>query len=759
MTVQLNDEQRAAVEADHPRFTVMAAAGSGKTRVLVERYVRLVRDGVSPERLVTITFSKKAAAEMKRRIVARLVEEGRRQEAQAAETGPVQTIHSFCERILRSQAIDAGVDPDFSVLDDADSYRLRLQALHDVLRLDIGSLPDAQHFVDQVGGDSTYRSTRLDSHLHECVQAVLELRSTLVDPDAIRAWSTSPETVLARQAAFLHELTGGLVPADASPQEIIDALAAAKGRTGPKLHNKASAAAERDAAAMTAGLVQLSMRVWDRLEAVMEARQSFDYSGLERKALALLQSHDGGAAVRSQIDAVLVDEGQDLNPTQHALLAALDAPCEMVVGDPRQSIYGFRQADVSLFNRRLEEHPRLDLSRNYRSTPPLVKFVDKLYPLLTGEPKAVTEVDTSLGVEELLGGVEEDFEGTVEVLHCHMSGYEKLTADRISGLVQEGVGPGDIAVLTRHGKSGAAIAKLLRQRGVPVTVVGGSKGFMTNIEVLDVANVLEALIDPSNDFAVAAVLLSPFVGLTLDSLVLLSARRPLVSSIKQNPLEDEEENEKLGTFMGWFERQAGTVDRSTAWETLASLFAQTPFLRGLARQPDSAQALANVRKLLTMAASTPDVGPVDFAHLIRELRTSHTDLTEPEIDDDSQGVVQVMTIHKAKGLEFDHVFLPDMHATEPSPGNVLVDARSGLVVYGDGRSVVKSLLANEQKVRNMQELKRVFYVGLTRAKLRAYITLQTGASNGLTPELYLHLNVGTKTWPGVILRTTADEGE
>jgi len=737
----------------------MAAAGSGKTRVLVERYVRLVRDGMAPERLVTITFTNKSAFDMKRRIVKRLLEEDLRRQAQAAETGPVQTIHSFCERILRAQALSAGVDPDFTIADEQETSRLRLQAVHDVLRFDLADMPDAQAFVDRVGGEGTYRSQRLDSLLDEGVRAALNLRSTLVDPAVLREWSVSPEAVLERQNRLLHERSDGAVPLGAGPQETIDALAVLKrtDRTKAKwAPGKMDAQTEQRTAAMTAGFMQLALRVWDRMEAAMESRQAFDFAFLERRALALLQSPEGGSAVRSQIDAVLVDEGQDLNPTQHAILTALDAPDEMVVGDPRQSIYGFRQADVGLFRARLEKHPRLDLSRNYRSAPPLVQFVDKLYSLLTGEHETAA-VDDTLRVEELLGGVVEDYGGTVEVLTCSDRGFAEVTATRVAKLVSDGVPAGDVAVLTRHGKSSADIAERLRKLGVPATVIGGSKGFMTNIEVLDVANVLEALIDPTNDFALAAVLLSPFAGLALDSVVRLVAKPPLSASIDEIQLEDPLEKEKLVEFRGWFERQARLIDRSTAWETLASLYAQTPFLTGLARQPDADQALANVRKLLTLAASTPEVGPIDFAHQIRELRTSHTDLTEPEIDDDSQGVVKLMTIHKAKGLEFDHVFIADMHVREPSNERVLVDARSGEVVYGGKESVVASLLAAESAARNSEELRRVFYVGVTRAKTKAYLTLQTGKTDGLTPELVRLLGVPGRTWAGVVL--WSDEGK
>ena len=127
-------EQRKAIEANDKQLVVQAGAGAGKTRVLVERFLRhVIEDKYGADEILTITFSRKAAAEMKRRIVTALRDAGRWEDAQIAETGPIQTIHSFCERLLRENSLVAGLDPQFEVLDEVDSVAWLEEALQESL--------------------------------------------------------------------------------------------------------------------------------------------------------------------------------------------------------------------------------------------------------------------------------------------------------------------------------------------------------------------------------------------------------------------------------------------------------------------------------------------------------------------------------------------------------------------------------------------------------------------------------------------------
>jgi ATP-dependent exoDNAse (exonuclease V) beta subunit len=121
-----SEEQLLAVEETESLFSIRAGAGAGKTFVLVHRYLRhIVDEGMSPDQILAITFTKKAAASMKQRIVGELRDRGLAESAQIAETGPIQTVHSFCERVLRENSLEAGIDPEFSVLSEGEAALLR----------------------------------------------------------------------------------------------------------------------------------------------------------------------------------------------------------------------------------------------------------------------------------------------------------------------------------------------------------------------------------------------------------------------------------------------------------------------------------------------------------------------------------------------------------------------------------------------------------------------------------------------------------
>ena len=169
----LTEEQKAVVAAEDPSFVVRASAGTGKTTTLVARYLRLVtQDGLSPDQILTVTFTRKAAAEMKRRIVHALVSEGLRDEAQIAETGPIQTIHGFCERVLRECSVDAGLDPDFKILDETEASRLMRAAIQEAIA-SFAEMPLAEDLLERLAGKRNYMGISPHSMLEDSIRDVV----------------------------------------------------------------------------------------------------------------------------------------------------------------------------------------------------------------------------------------------------------------------------------------------------------------------------------------------------------------------------------------------------------------------------------------------------------------------------------------------------------------------------------------------------------------------------------------------------------
>jgi ATP-dependent helicase/nuclease subunit A len=374
-------EQSDAIRAREGSLLLEANAGSGKTSVLVERFVRSVlEDGVRPPRILAITFTERAAGELRGRVRERFVELGRRDEARETETAWVSTIHGFCARVLRAHAIAAGLDPAFTVLDEPAARTLRDRAwdraLGELLDGDSGAAA-----LDLVAAYDTDRMRRMIATIHDVLrscgqtQPVLPRAPAIADPQALR---TVLAAAAAAAAAELGDAGNGKRVGEARVklERCVELL---RDRPGPlparcELRFGATANALRTAtcARYLAALEDYTRACRDRAAAdavglldellgryatayadAKRAHAELDFDDLELFARDLLA---GEPALRrsyaERFDRVMVDEFQDSNPRQLALFEALDRDDLFVVGDEQQSIYGFRHADVGVFRAR-----------------------------------------------------------------------------------------------------------------------------------------------------------------------------------------------------------------------------------------------------------------------------------------------------------------------------------------------------------------------------------------------------------------------
>jgi ATP-dependent exoDNAse (exonuclease V) beta subunit len=332
------------VERRAESLLLSAAAGSGKTSVLVERFVRAVReDGIAPGSILAITFTERAAGELRARVRARLLELGDRQGARDTEAAFVGTFHGFSARLLRSHPLPAGLDPEFAILDAGQSGRLRELAFAAALAAFLeAEPPDAVDLVAAYGADGV-------RGMIEQVHA--ELRS--------------------------------------------------RGQRRPRLPARVAGPGaeelELQAVAALALLDRLLGLFGERYEALKAERTALDFDDLELIAGELLAHNEGLRASWSERFALLmVDEFQDTNPRQLSILQSLARENLFTVGDESQSIYGFRHADVSLFRARRVELSQagksLALTRNFRSRRELLELVNTAFggrfadfnPLLEG---------------------------------------------------------------------------------------------------------------------------------------------------------------------------------------------------------------------------------------------------------------------------------------------------------------------------------------------------------------------------------------
>ncbi len=761
----LSPEQQQVVNAQHGRFVVTAAAGAGKTYVLVERYLRhVVEEGLRPDQILTITFTKKAAAVMKGRIVKALREQGLMDHAQIAETGPIQTIHSFCERLLRENSLEAGLDPGFGILTEAQSSRLVAECVREALASDLEDAPQAETLIAFLAGKrQAYGGNKSPYSLLEgAVEDVLqELRSSTRTQLEIAQWHASPSELERcwedrMVAALPEDVQAALadVEADWLQERISDASKATGKRVPSWARARQEPEAEREALHHVCGLVQLACSAWWRLQREMDRLQALDFTELEARAVRLLsQSAATRERMRQEYRVAMVDEAQDVNPIQFQLLGLLDIEREMLVGDAQQSIYGFRQADVRTFRERSASLETLRLSKNYRSDEGILSFVDLLFgQLWSGDyvrmnKPAGFDLDNVVSID--CSGVE---------LWKQPAQDKYATADFIAELLAEGAVKKDVAVLVRDSSYAVELKKRLDDLSIDCKIAGGSEKFYTRLEVRDLANALRAVADPYDDFSLLACLRSPMAGLTLDSIVLLGKEPNVAERLASFEPPVEEDVDRLRQFLKWFEPLRKLADRLSAWEVLGEIFARSDYLAALARRPDAEQLLANVRKLLSLAAQEPELGPIEYSDRIREIQElRHKEGDAPAGAEDAD-VVTIMTIHKSKGLEFPIVVVPQTdRRLAQKPKELTVEPRLGLVAtrFGKAPCMMHRWLSELKREREEAEELRVLYVALTRAEKRLCICLYPPRNYRTLSKAILDV-VGQNPPPGVRVREPKD---
>jgi ATP-dependent exoDNAse (exonuclease V) beta subunit len=383
MSIELTPEQRAAVEQRDTGLFVHANAGSGKTRVLVERFVRaVVEDGLEVDRVLAITFTEKAAAELKSRLRRRLLELGERELARAAESAWVSTIHGLCSKLLRRHSLLAGIDPEYRVLDETRAARLAIDAFDRALEEFLEeSDPDR---LDLAAAHTPDRLRRMVTTVHAKRRSAGEDRPELPQIDEPQMGEERQELAAALDEALqdlgahagtrsvdsaIEKLercrdTLAAVPAGAVGDPALFADMAVKtGRTAA-LQGEALAAANAALAAWVGTcaarraysdyvLLRELLRGFSACYAAAKERLSaLDFEDLELLACRLLEDNEAlRDRYRRQFVHVLVDEFQDTNRLQIRLLRLISGEDGRLftVGDEFQSIYGFRHADVTVF--------------------------------------------------------------------------------------------------------------------------------------------------------------------------------------------------------------------------------------------------------------------------------------------------------------------------------------------------------------------------------------------------------------------------
>ena len=617
LVADLNPQQRAAVEHRGSPLLIVAGAGSGKTRVLTRRIAHLLAtQDARPGEIMAITFTNKAAGEMRERVV-ELV-------GPRARTMWVSTFHSACVRILRKEASRLGMTNSFSIYDSTDSQRLMTLVCRD-LDLDPKRYPP-RAFSNQVSN----------------------LKNELIDDETF-----------AGQASNHHE--------------------------------KTLAEAYRD------------------YQRRLRRANAFDFDDLISSTVALFQLFpDVAEHYHRRFRHVLVDEYQDTNHAQYVLVNELVGkgadgvpPAQLcVVGDADQSIYAFRGAtirNIEEFERDYANATTILLEQNYRSTQTILTAANAVITRNTARRPKRLWTDAGDG-EQIIGYVADNEHDEASFIAREI--------DRLSD--DDGIASRDIAVFYRTNAQSRSLEEVFIRVGLPYKVVGGVR-FYERKEIRDALGYLRALANPDDDISIRRILNTPRRGIgdRAEAAIEMLAQRERISfgsalrRAEEAPLMAARSLSSVQTFAQMMSDLRTLVEAGAGPATiLTAVLEQSGYLAELmaSSDPQDETRVENLAELESVArefeTDQPEGSLTDFLERVSLV----ADSDEIPDDDEHGGVVTLMTLHTAKGLEFPVVFLTGLE------DGVFPHMRS----LGD--------------TRELEEERRLAYVGITRARQRLYVS-------------------------------------
>ncbi len=824
-------EQERAITLRGGNVLCAAAAGAGKTAVLTERVVRRVADPDDPldiDQLLIVTFTRAAAAEMRRRISAALraaaVTTPRlRDQVWRLPQADITTLHGFCERTLRRSLAAAGPDPGFRLLDPAEARVLQARCLRQELERGLVG-PQADALADALAryggrwGDHdleglVHRLDRFAQSQDDPAAWLDAQRRALEEPDLEAALQGATHTLRdlegrVRNALRLASLPGGpgaYLPAleadlamlvglreagDASWDTFAQALASAgfgrlpaSGADGdPRLikqcqrlrdevkqglarlahgpHARAETELRAETRAVAGHLAPLLDLVAAQRRAFQDAKarlRALDFDDLEHGTARLLADPQGRAAVSGHYREVLVDEAQDLSPVQDTLLEHLCAAVPLFcVGDARQSIYGFRQAEPRRFLRRSETYAqegrghRVSLLHNFRSRGGIIAAVNFLFdPLFRSRGSGLPPADAGPLVAAAA------YQGEDPPVELHLldgdtpeagAGALENEADAVATLVerwlatarvQEGgdqrpARPGDAAVLLRtmQGQAPAYVAAL-RARGLPVWSPSAG-GLADTPEGRTLLSWLETLENPLGDIPLAATLRGPFGGFSdadLAAVRLALPRGALWDAVRAAAAAGPPElRARLRDWLDRLGRWREAARQRPFGDLVSDALEEIGYREYVGGLPGGAARRRTLNTMVDRCRQADRLPHPDISQLITFLAEGDSGETVAEAAQAAGDTVRLLSIHGSKGLEFPLVVVAGLGRSLPlrdAQGNVLAHRDAGLgacAVDLERRlrwpTVRRAAVAQHLVADARAEELRVLYVALTRARER-----------------------------------------
>ncbi len=863
---QWTDPQGHSIEGRGGSVLVSAAAGSGKTAVLVERVIRRITAEENPvdvNRLLVVTFTRAAAAEMRQRLsdalakkIAEHPEDERYQKQQLLlPQAAITTVDGFCAQLLRQQAANAGLPPRFKVAEESEAAVLAARALDEVLeesytkrdtaflalaaqlggqRDDNGlreAVREAYTFMQAQPFPEKWLKQQLDAYTavipledtgwmqpiwkelsftlaacaYQLASAALKAEACGIIPyaDHLRVEQMQLENLqkalcegdydsrIAQLTAFSFDRLPAVKVADAVQQEVKGAIQKLRDGIKKKLKKLLDSLFTGDEvradlaalAPMAEALGELVRQYTERYTALKRQKKLLDYGDLEHECLRLLLDSETGERtplareLSAQYDEIMVDEYQDTNAAQDALFRALsrDESNLFMVGDVKQSIYGFRLAMPDIFTSRRDvynpynaENPQfpatITLENNFRSRENVTDTVNFLFRQLMQASVGGVDYNErealvySAGYQEAQGFdtewlmLDRSLAGedcpSVEVAEARAIAHRiREQMDTLSVRTKDGTRPleyGDICILLRYRRTMPIYIKELSRLGIPVGAEG-SGTLLSTPEVRTALALLRTIDNPLREIELTALMLSPLYGFTADDCARLrllvrgdEKKEPLYTVMTQVAKGERAADETLSALcrrlVADLRRFRTLAVSLPADRLLERLYRDTALPSVFAARAGGRQRVANLHQLDRVARSFEQDGFRGLSAFIR-----HIDRLEEQGKDlaagDSVGgnSVRLMTVHGSKGLEYPVVYLARLGGqfnNDDSRKKLLFHDTVGIgLCRRDEQTQLKGrtlpfegVLAARRQDDRAEEL-RVWYVAMTRAKEKLCVVL------------------------------------
>ena len=601
----LNPEQRRAAETLEGPVLILAGAGSGKTRALTYRVANLIDHGVPAWNILALTFTNKAAKEMKARVQQLIGEE-------QAEEAWISTFHSTCARILRRDIEKIGYSRSFTIFDDDDQQRVLKEILKQ-LNIDDRFLP-----------------------VREVRSKISDAKNKMLSPDE---WFQ--KTFRDRRNSMIHD-------------------------------------------------------VMTEYEKRMKSLNALDFDDLLLKTLILLADHPPVLEVyRRRFRYVLVDEYQDTNRTQYEMIRLLTAESRnlCVVGDDDQSIYGWRGADIRNILEFENDYPDaavIKLEQNYRSTGNILDAANQV--IAHNEGRKDKTLWTEHGAGERI------------TVYCAQDEREEAAwiVQKMQELKKSGAPLGEMAILYRTNAQSRIPEEVLMQAGIPYKVFGGQK-FYERKEIKDILAYLRVIANPADDISLARIINVPKRSIgdtTVQALTEHAAQQgiPLYAALAVLP---EDLGSRAKNSVESFFRMMTmlcAMKEGMGLEEFIDEMIRTTGLEEQYRKEDTDEAMARIENMQEFRGSVHEFVQMTEGATLEDYLENVALVTDLDRDEGQGGYAVLMTLHSAKGLEFDNVFIPGMEEG----------------IFPSSRSM--------EEDNRLEEERRLMYVGITRARRRLFLT-------------------------------------